>query len=145
MAERLGAIATRHGAEVVPIDDSYVREGESLGSNSSRALRAPRVLLLYDEPGSAYSVGWARYVMERRYGQQTTVVRASRLGGVILSEYDVIIFPSGNYGSAVGEGLVARLQGWMRDGGTLITMAASRPRTTVRRLTEMVGKPKPIT
>jgi len=125
LAARLGAIATRHGAEVVAIDDSYVREGLSLGSNSARVLRAPRVLLLYDEPGSAYSVGWARYVMERRYGQQTTVVRSSRLGGVILSQYDVIIFPSGNYGSAVGEGLVARLQSWMRDGGTLITMAAS--------------------
>ena len=125
VAGRLGAIATRHGAEVVPIDDSYVREGKSLGSNSVRALREPRVLLLYDEPGSAYSVGWARYVMERRYGQQTTVVRASSLGNVILSQYDVIIFPSGNYGSAVGSGLVQRLQNWMRDGGTLITMAAS--------------------
>ncbi|MEE2669963.1 MAG: M14 family zinc carboxypeptidase [Gemmatimonadota bacterium] len=125
LAERLGAIATTHGAEVVPIDDSYVREGVSLGSNSVRVLREPRVLLLYDEPGSSYSVGWARYVLERRYGQQTTVVRASGLGGVILSEYDVIIFPSGNYSSAVGSGLVRRLQDWMRDGGTLITMANS--------------------
>ena len=125
LAERLGAIATTHGAEVVPIDDSYVREGVSLGSNSVRALREPRVLLLYDEPGSSYSVGWARYVLERRYGQQTIVVRASSLSGVILSEYDVIIFPSGNYSSAVGSGLVRRLQDWMQDGGTLITMANS--------------------
>ena len=125
LADRLGAIATRHGAEVVPIDDSYVREGVSLASNRTRALREPRVLLVYDEPGSAYSVGWARYVLERRYGQRTTVVRASSFGRAILSEYDVIVFPSGDYGSAVGSGLVDRLQSWMRDGGTLITMAAS--------------------
>ncbi|MDH3423634.1 MAG: hypothetical protein OEN00_11625, partial [Gemmatimonadota bacterium] len=125
LAQRLATIAARHGAEVVPIDDSYVREGISLGSNRTRSLREPRVLLLYDEPGSSASVGFARYVLERRYGQRTSVVRTSALGQVILSEYDVIIFPSGNYGSAVGSGMVERLQAWMRDGGTLITMASS--------------------
>ncbi len=125
LAERLGAIAAKHGAEVVPIDDSYVREGMSLGSGRVRALREPRVLLVYDRPGSTYSVGWARYVLERRYGQRTTVVRASRLGRVTLSDFDVVIFPSGNYSDAVGSRLVQRLQNWMRDGGTLITLGES--------------------
>src|SRR5690606_8767202 len=50
LAERLGAVVARHGAEVVPIDDSYVQEGVSLGSASARGLREPRVLLVYDEP-----------------------------------------------------------------------------------------------
>jgi hypothetical protein len=70
-------------------------------------------------------VGFARYVLERRYGQRTSVVRTASLGQVILSEYDVIVFPSGNYGQAIGSDLVDRLRAWMRDGGTLITMAAS--------------------
>ncbi len=125
LAERLGAIAAKHGAEVVPVDDSYVREGMSLGSGRVRALREPRVLLVYDRPGSANSVGFARYVLERRYGQRTTVVRASSLGRVILSDYDVLVFPSGNYDSAVSGGLLERVQGWIRDGGTVITMAES--------------------
>ncbi len=122
LALRLGAIAAKHGAEVVPIDDSYVREGMSLGSRRVRALREPRVLLVYDRPGATYSVGWARYVLERRYGQRTTVVRTSSLGRVSLSDFDVVIFPSGNYSGSVGGGLVRRLQDWMRDGGTLITL-----------------------
>ena len=125
LALRLGAIAAKHGAEVIPVDDSYVREGMSLGSRRVRALREPRVLLVYDRPGSTYSVGWARYVLERRYGQRTTVVRAGSLGRVVLHNYDVIIFPSGNYQGVVSKGLVQRLQNWMRDGGTLITMAES--------------------
>ncbi len=125
LRERLAAIGNRHGAEVVPIDDAYVREGMSLGSGRVRALREPRVLLVYDAPGQSYSVGWARYVLERRYGQRTTVVRASSLGRARLSDFDVIVFPSGNYGQAVGSGLVDRLQGWMRDGGTMITIAES--------------------
>jgi hypothetical protein len=126
LAARLGAIAARHGAEVVPIDDSYVQEGVSLGSSSVRALREPRVVLVYGEPGSSLSVGWARYVLEQRYGQRVTVVRAASLGSLRLSDYDVIVVPSGNYGGPLG-GLVDRLSAWMDDGGTLITIAeASR-------------------
>ncbi len=125
LRQQLGDIAARHGAEVVPIDDSYVREGMSLGSRRVRALREPRVLLVYDAPGQTYSVGWARYVLERRYGQRTTSVRASSLGRARLTDFDVIIFPSGNYGDAVGDGLVGRFQDWMRAGGTMITLAES--------------------
>ncbi|WP_425153329.1 M14 family zinc carboxypeptidase [Candidatus Palauibacter sp.] len=122
---RLAGIAARHGAEVVPIDDAYVREGMSLGSRRVRALREPRVLLVYDAPGRSLSVGWARYVLERRYGQRTTAVRASSLGRARLTDYDVIVFPSGSYGGVVGDGLLDGLRAWMRDGGTLITMAES--------------------
>ena len=121
----LGRIAGAHGAEVVPMDGAYVTEGTSLGSSATRGLREPRVLLVYDEPGQTYSVGWTRYVLERRYAQATTVVRASSLGRADLNRYDVIVFPSGNYSGAVGGGLQDRLSEWMRGGGTLITMAES--------------------
>jgi hypothetical protein len=122
---RLGAIAALHGVEVVPIDNSYVREGVSLGDDRTRDLREPRVLLLYDEPTSSTSTGFARYILERRYGQRTTIVRGQTFGQVILSEYDVIILPSGNYSSVIGDAAVERLRAWMRDGGTLITMAGA--------------------
>ena len=125
LRQRLAEIGARHHAEVVPINDTYVREGMSLGSRRVRALREPRVLLVYDAPAQSYSVGWARYVLERRYGQRATAVRASSLGRVRLADYDVVVFPSGNYGEAVGDGLLDRLRAWMRDGGTVITMAES--------------------
>jgi hypothetical protein len=121
----LGSIVARHGAEAVPVNSAYVESGTSLGSNRTRAIREPRVMLLYDRPGSTYSTGWARYVLERRYGQRVTAVRASSLGRAKLAEYDVIVLPSGNYASAIDAGLVGRLRSWMRNGGTLITMAES--------------------
>ncbi|HSH76501.1 MAG TPA: M14 family zinc carboxypeptidase [Longimicrobiales bacterium] len=125
LRERLGRIAGAHGAEVVPIDDSYVTDGTSLGSGTTRALREPRVLLVYDEPTVAYSAGWARYVLERRYAQRTTVVRASSLGRVLLAEHDVVVLPSGSYSDQIGAGLVEDLRGWLEDGGTLITIAGA--------------------
>ncbi len=125
LPEALARIAARQGAEVVPIDDAYVKEGASLGGRRTRSLRSPRVLLVFGEPGQGYSVGWARYVLERRYGQPVTAVRARSLGRASLDDFDVVVFPSGNYGGVVGGGLVDRLETWMREGGTLITMAQS--------------------
>ena len=37
----------------------------------------------------------------------------------------MIVFPSGNYSGAVGDGLQDELGAWMRDGGTMITMSES--------------------
>ena len=125
LATSLGAIAGRHGAETVPIDDSYVTDGASLGANSVRALRPPKILLAYDRPTSSYSTGWARYVLEQRYGLPVTAVRGSSLGRANLSEYDIIVLPSGNYSSVIGSGLLDQFRNWMSEGGTLITMANS--------------------
>jgi hypothetical protein len=125
LRERLGRIAGAHGAEVVPIDDSYVTDGVSLGSERGRALREPRVLLVYDAPANVLSAGWARFVLERRYAQRTSIVRAGSLGNVRLDDHDVIVFPSGDYSSVVGEEMVEDLRDWMGRGGTLVTLAAS--------------------
>ena len=54
-----------------------------------------------------------------------SAVRASSLGRAALSDFDVIIFPSGNYAGSVGTGLLDDLRGWVSEGGTLITMANS--------------------
>jgi len=129
LARTLARIAGANEAEVVPVNDSYVREGMSLGSGRVRALREPRVLLVYDRPGATYSVGWARYVLEQRYGQRTTVVRASSLGRARLSDFDVVVFPSGNYGGIVGENMeitMAESTRWAARVGLLATDAERR-------------------
>jgi hypothetical protein len=43
----------------------------------------------------------------------------------VLSDFDVIVFPSGNYGSQVSDALEERLRQWMSEGGTIVTMAES--------------------
>jgi hypothetical protein len=121
--DELARVVARHGAEAVPVQSAFVEDGISLGSNQMRALRAPRVLLLWDAPTSSLSAGWARWVLERRYGQRVSAVRAGSFGRGDLGRYDVIVMPSGNYGGVLGEGQVERLRRWVQDGGTLITIA----------------------
>jgi hypothetical protein len=119
----LARIVDRHEAEVIAVESAFVDEGISLGSNQMRALRAPRILLLWDAPSSSLSAGWARWVLERRYGQSVTALRVASLPRAELRRYDVIVLPSGNYVGALGAQAVQRLRSWIQEGGTLVTIA----------------------
>jgi hypothetical protein len=120
--QTLAALVARHGAELVPVDSTFVDAGMSLGSNQVSPLTAPRVVLAWDPPTQSLSAGWARYVLERRFGQPVTVVRVGTLPRYDLRRADVIVLPSGSYGTAIAADLVRRLKDWVRAGGTLITL-----------------------
>jgi hypothetical protein len=124
-AAKLQQIAQRHGAELVPIAQTWTDEGISLGSGRTARLKSPRVLLAWDAPVSTLSAGFARYVLEQRYGQRVTAMRTATLQNYDMKDYDVLVLPSGAY-NFTDDGL-RRLKDWIRNGGTLITLAeASR-------------------
>jgi hypothetical protein len=124
-AARLQAIAARHGAELVPIRETWTDAGISLGSGRVAPLQSPRVLLAWDAPAASLSAGWARYVLERRFGQRVTTMRVSTLQNFDMKDYDVLVLPSGTY--SFSDDALRRLKDWIRSGGTLITLAdASR-------------------
>jgi hypothetical protein len=117
--------AQRHGAELVPITETWTDAGISLGSGRVAPLKSPRVILAWDAPASSLSAGWARFALERRLGQRVTAIRSSTLQTFNLSGYDVLVLPSGAY--SFGEDVLRRIRDWIRNGGTLITVAeASR-------------------
>src|SRR5690606_27638561 len=118
---RFAALVQRHRVEPVALDSGWVDEGPSLGSGTIVALKAPRVVLAWDAPTSSLSAGWARYVLERRFGFDVTAVRVASIGRLDLDRVDVLVLPAGNYGTAFDGEAVERLRRWMRRGGTLIT------------------------
>jgi hypothetical protein len=119
--EKFQAIARKHGAELVPISDTWTEAGISLGSGRTSTLRQPKVLLAWDMPASSLSAGWARYTLEQRFGVRATAMRSSTLQNYDMSDYDVLVLPSGNYNFS--EDGLRRLKDWIRNGGTLITLA----------------------
>jgi len=79
--------------------------------------------MVWDTPTVSTSAGWARYVLERRFNQPVTIVRAASLGRASFADFDVVVLPSGNYAGVIGEAVINRLKDWLRSGGTLVTMA----------------------
>jgi hypothetical protein len=85
------------------------------------------VLLVWDVPTQSTSAGWARYTLERRFGQRVTAVRASTLGRVDLRDFDVLVLPAGSYGNVFAGDALRRVKDWIGAGGTLVTLGeASR-------------------
>ena len=124
---RLEKVYSIRYLELIPVDTAWVDAGASLGANSMRIVKTPRVLLAWDTPTQSLSAGWARFSLERRFNQPVTAVRVGTLPRANLADYDVIILPAGNYSSALGGPMRDRLREWMRTGGTLITLGeASR-------------------
>jgi len=124
---RLEKVSSIRELEVIPINSTWVDAGASLGANSVRIVKTPRVLMLWDTPTQSLSAGWARFSLERRFDQPVTIVRGASFGRANLADYDVIILPSGNYSSILSGAMLDRVREWMRTGGTLITLAeASR-------------------
>ncbi len=132
---QLGAVVQATGADVVAVDSGFADAGISIGSNQVRPMKTPRVLLAWDAPTQSLSAGWARYVLERRFGLVPSAVRVAALPRVDLAEFDVVVLPSGAYGSAIGAQVVRLLKGWVNAGGTLVTIGEA----TTWALGESVG------
>jgi hypothetical protein len=124
-AKSIAGLAGEHHAEIVPIRETWTEEGISLGSGRVARLRSPRVLLAWDTPTSSLSAGWARFVLERRLGARVTAMRTAALQNFDMKNYDVLVLPSGSY--SFSEDALRRVRNWIRNGGTLVTLAeASR-------------------
>jgi hypothetical protein len=122
---RLAAILARHPVEIVPLDSTWVDDGMSLGSLQVALVKTPNVVLLWDSPADSDSAGWARYVLEQRFGLPVTVVRAESLRRIDLRRYNVLVLPSGSYGAALGDDVLRRLRDWTSGGGVVVTLAGA--------------------
>ena len=126
---RIAQLAAENNVEVVGVGSAFSESGQfGIGSEPVQDLPAPRVALVGDEGISQTSYGAVWWSLEHRYGVRFTPVAARWLGGGDLSQFNVIIIPSGSSGALgrlVGSGGVERLKAWVRNGGTLVTMGGS--------------------
>tara|TARA_R110002096_G_scaffold71887_6_gene171522 strand:- start:1918 stop:4581 length:2664 start_codon:yes stop_codon:yes gene_type:complete len=130
--DRLAASAMAHGVDVHCADSSWVDDGPNFGTNRALDLKVPRVAMLWDRPVGRNSAGWARFVLEQRYGVPISPLRTHDLRRVDLDRFTVLIVPEGgNYDDVLGAGGVRALRGFIERGGVLVTLGnATRWATT---------------
>ncbi len=118
--------AVRHRVQVQGVDSAWVDDGISLGSNKVLPIEPPKVALAWDRPCNANSAGWARFLLEQRYGLPVTLLRTHQLGSADLDRYTVLVLPDGGgFGAVIGKGGAERIAQWVRRGGVLVTMGGS--------------------
>jgi hypothetical protein len=95
---------------------------------SATKAREPKIAILAEGPISGYSFGSTWYTLDQQYEIPITVMRVGSVSNRNLDRFNVIIVPSVS-GSALrrelGDSGVERLTQWIRDGGTLVTLASA--------------------
>jgi len=116
--QQIARIASECKHPLTPILSGFVEKGRDLGSDVIRYLRKPRVLLISGEGTSSEAMGEIWHYFEQQISYPVTLVRYSDLHKTKLTDFDVAIFPNGEYEDLPAE----KLQNWVREGGKLIAM-----------------------
>lgn len=104
---QLGALST-----------GFVDKGFDLGSDKTHIIKKPRILTVSGDGVSSQSLGEVWQFFEQQINYPITIVRNQDLSRINWNNYDVAIFPDGDYDFLSGE----KMQGWIKDGGKLIVM-----------------------
>jgi hypothetical protein len=116
--QEIAQTATECHHDLIGIASGFVEKGEDLGSVFVRYIHAPRVLLVAGEGVSAEAMGEAWHFFEQQINYPVTLVKYKDLNSIRLDNFDVAIFPDGEYQDFPSE----RLQNWVSNGGKLIAM-----------------------
>jgi hypothetical protein len=116
-AEKLQKIAEKRGATLVPLGTAYPEEGRvGPGSDYVKALRAPKIGVVFGRDGALSQSGALWYLMEREFRFGFTPLNESALGGD-LSEYTSLVIPYG-----VRATVTPKLREWVQAGGNLVLL-----------------------
>lgn len=121
-------LARESGVEVTPVSSAFTERARlGIGAEEVVALRRPRVAVVGDEGIAQTAFGALWWTLDRRYGIDFTHLNWRVLRGGDLSRYDVVVIPDawGDVGQWVDKEGVDRLKGWIRGGGTLVTMGGA--------------------
>ncbi len=116
--EEVVKIATAMNHELTPLASGFVDKGRDFGSDVIRYVRPPHIMLVAGDGVSAEAMGEIWHFFEQQVGYPVTLVKYKDLRRARLEDFDVAIFPDGDYEDFPAE----RLQDWARAGGRLIVM-----------------------
>ena len=116
------AAARAAGQPVYAIESTLVTEGVDFGSSDVPYLRPPRVAVVAGPAVSAYSLGEIWHFFDEQLQYPATLVNSDAFARLHLYRYDVVILPSGGYGSTLTESRLREIREWIRAGGRLIAI-----------------------
>lgn len=115
-------IANGHQQQLYPVSTGFVTSGADFGSDNVSLLEKPRVALLSGEGTSSGNVGEIWHFFDQQIEYPVTLIDTNYFGDVNLSDFDVLILPSGFYGNPIGDDRLNEIKAWVRSGGTLIAV-----------------------
>ena len=104
------------------VSTGFVDQGSDFGSADVRFLKRPQIASLIGPNTSSYAAGEVWHFFDQQLGYPVTLFHADQFDPGDLEGYDVLILPSGNYGSVLTTSVQNDLRAWIRNGGRLVAL-----------------------
>ncbi len=121
-ANTLQSIGTQSHVAIVPMEGGHAIEGPDMGSDYVWLVEAPRVALITGDETSSLGSGEVWWHFERELEYPITRLNAAASSPSEWNDFDVVVLPSGWYGSA-SESWMEELSIWVRDGGRVVALS----------------------
>jgi hypothetical protein len=106
----------------VSLETGFMEKGPDLGSGSIRIIKAPKVALLTGQEVSSLNAGEVWHFMDQTLDYPVSLINATDINRTDLSDYDVLVMPSGNYKAFNDKNANEKLKEFVRNGGKIIAM-----------------------
>jgi hypothetical protein len=114
--------AKKHHRELTATSSGSVTSGSDFGSSKVSLLKAPKVAVLSGKRTSSLSFGAIWHFFEQQIKYPITVIDTDYFDNIDLNKYQVLILPSGYYGSLLKKEELKNLKDWIQNGGKLIAI-----------------------
>ncbi len=112
--------ATKFPHELVPVTSGLVSSGNDFGSGSMVMVKKPKVLILSGERISSNAFGQVWFFFDKELQYPVTIIDADQIGGINLSEFNVLVLPEGFY--RLSDDVIQSIGSWVDGGGKIIAL-----------------------
>ena len=120
--QKLNSIAKSHDKALHIINSGFSQKVPDVGSPDIKLINKQRIAVLSGDGTSSLNYGAIWHFFEQELNYPVTSINTKNFGGANLSKYNVLIMPSGYYGSVLNENNMKKLKDWVRSGGKVIAM-----------------------
>ncbi len=122
--EKLGQISKKHKAKIFALESGFADNIYDVGSGEFSVIKAPKIAVVMGDGVSSLAYGEIWHYFERQLGYPITSIRTDDLKRVQLSQYDIIILPSGYYGD-LKDYMHKSVLDFVKAGGNVISLGGA--------------------
>jgi hypothetical protein len=115
-------IAREHQRQLTALSSGFSDNGVDLGSTNIKLINPHRIAILKGDGVSSLSYGTIWHFMEQELEYPFTPINTANFSTNTLSQFDVLVMPSGYYSKMRSEQQLKDLNNWVRSGGKIIAI-----------------------
>lgn len=105
-----------------PVQSGFSTKGPDFGSSAVSLIKKPKIAVLSGKNTYSLNYGEIWHFFEQQLHYPLTSINTEHFAYAKLSEFNILILPSGNYRKLFDENGIKKLKEWISDGGKVIAI-----------------------